>query len=132
MQYPLASFTFTQSFGCSPYWFEPWSSNLGCNYHNGIDLAAPMGAPVYAADGGVIDQAGWCDCGLGYYVRIDHGNGERTLYGHLSEYFYGPGTPVSKGEHIANVGSTGNSTGPHVHFIVNINGVDYDPLWYLP
>lgn len=132
MQYPLANFTFTQSFGCSPYWFEPWSANLGCNYHNGIDLAAPMGTPVYAADGGVIDQAGWCDCGLGYYVRIDHGNGYRTLYGHLSEYFYGAGTPVSKGEHIANVGSTGNSTGPHVHFIVNINGVDYDPLWYLP
>jgi murein DD-endopeptidase MepM/ murein hydrolase activator NlpD len=132
LQYPLESFTFTQSFGCSPYWFEPWSANLGCNYHNGIDLAAPMGTPVYAADGGVIDQAGWCDCGLGYYVRIDHGNGTRTLYGHLSEYFYAAGTPVAKGDLIASVGSTGNSTGPHVHFIVNVNGQDYDPLWYLP
>jgi murein DD-endopeptidase MepM/ murein hydrolase activator NlpD len=132
LQYPLKNFTFTQSFGCSPYWFEPWSANLGCNYHNGIDLAAPTGTPVYAADGGVIDQAGWCDCGLGYYVRIDHGDGTRTLYGHLSEYFFGAGTPVSKGEHIASVGSTGNSTGPHVHFIVNVGGVDYDPLWYLP
>ncbi|MCA9880706.1 MAG: SH3 domain-containing protein, partial [Thermomicrobiales bacterium] len=78
--YPLASWTFTQAFGCSPYYFEPWNSAIGCNYHNGIDLAAPMNTPLAAADGGTVTFSGWCDCGLGYYVKIDHGNGFETLY----------------------------------------------------
>jgi murein DD-endopeptidase MepM/ murein hydrolase activator NlpD len=130
--YPLASWVFTQAFGCSPYWFEPWESTIGCNYHNGIDLAADMYTPLAAADGGVVEYAGWCDCGLGYYVKIDHGNGFKTVYGHMAEMPYvAAGQAVSKGEVIGPLGSTGMSTGPHVHFIVEVNGVAQDPLAYL-
>jgi len=131
--YPVERFTFTQGFGCSPYWFEPWVASVGCNYHNGIDLANDAYTPIMAADGGVVDQVGWCDCGLGYYVRIDHGNGFRTLYGHMAEYPWASvGQEVAKGDVVGPMGSTGNSTGPHLHFIVNYQGVDQDPLWYLP
>jgi murein DD-endopeptidase MepM/ murein hydrolase activator NlpD len=130
--YPLASWVFTQGFGCTGYWFEPWNSSVGCNYHNGIDLAADAYTPIAAADGGTVEYAGWCDCGLGYYVKIDHGNGVKTLYGHMAEQPYvSTGEAVSKGDVIGPVGSTGISTGPHTHFIVNVNGVDQDPLAYL-
>jgi hypothetical protein len=131
--YPLDSWTFTQGFGCSPYYFEPWNGSVGCNFHNGDDLAAPAYTPIRAADGGVVEFAGWCDCGLGYYVKIDHGNGFKTLYGHMAEPpWVSAGQTVAKGDIIGPVGSTGISTGPHVHFIVNLNGVDQDPMAYLP
>jgi murein DD-endopeptidase MepM/ murein hydrolase activator NlpD len=130
--YPLASWVFTQGFGCTGYWFEPWNSSVGCNYHNGVDLAADAYTPIAAADGGIVEYAGWCDCGLGYYVKIDHSNGVKTLYGHMAEQPYvSTGQAVSKGDVIGPVGSTGISTGPHTHFIVNVNGVDQDPLAYL-
>jgi murein DD-endopeptidase MepM/ murein hydrolase activator NlpD len=131
--YPLQSWVFTQSFGCSPFWFEPWDSTVGCNFHNGVDLAANSYTPLLAADGGTIEYAGWCDCGLGYYVKIDHGNGFKTLYGHMAEVpWVSAGDAVTKGDVIGPVGSTGASTGPHVHFIVQLNGVAQDPLAYLP
>jgi murein DD-endopeptidase MepM/ murein hydrolase activator NlpD len=131
--YPLQSWVFTQSFGCSPYWFEPWNAAVGCNFHNGVDLAANAYTPLLAADGGIVEYAGWCDCGLGYYVKIDHGNGFETLYGHMAEQpWVSAGEAVTKGEVIGPVGSSGASTGPHVHFIVELNGVDQDPLAYLP
>ena len=132
-EYPLQSWVFTQPFGCSPYWFEPWNAAVGCNFHNGVDLAADAYTPIYAADGGIVEYAGWCDCGLGYYVKIDHGNGFETLYGHMAEMpWVSAGEAVAKGDVIGPVGSTGASTGPHVHFIVDLNGVDQDPLAYLP
>jgi hypothetical protein len=132
IDYPLGSWVFTQSFGCSPFWFEPWESSLGCNYHNGVDLAANSYEPIGASDGGVVEYAGWCDCGLGYYVKIDHGNGVKTVYGHMAEMPYvAAGQAVTKGDVIGPVGSTGNSTGPHVHFIVEVDGVAQDPLAYL-
>ena len=88
---------------------------------------------LLAADGGIVEYAGWCDCGLGYYVKIDHGNGFKTLYGHMAEQpWVSAGEAVAKGDVIGPVGSTGASTGPHVHFIVELNGVDQDPLAYLP
>jgi murein DD-endopeptidase MepM/ murein hydrolase activator NlpD len=131
--YPLQSWVFTQSFGCSPFWFEPWDSAVGCNFHNGVDLAADAYTPLLAADGGTVEYAGWCDCGLGYYVKIDHGNGFKTLYGHMAEVpWVSAGDAVAKGDVIGPVGSTGMSTGPHVHFIVQVNGVAQDPLAYLP
>ena len=131
--YPLQSWVFTQPFGCSPYWFEPWNAAVGCNFHNGVDLAADAYTPLLAADGGIVEYAGWCDCGLGYYVKIDHGNGFETLYGHMAEQpWVSAGEAVTKGQVIGPVGSTGASTGPHVHFIVDLNGVDQDPLAYLP
>jgi murein DD-endopeptidase MepM/ murein hydrolase activator NlpD len=131
-EYPLQSWVFTQSFGCSPYWFEPWDSSVGCNFHNGVDLAADAYTPLLAADGGIVEYAGWCDCGLGYYVKIDHGNGFKTLYGHMAEQpWVSAGEAVAKGDVIGPVGSSGASTGPHVHFIVQFNGVAQDPLAYL-
>jgi hypothetical protein len=131
--YPLQSWVFTQSFGCSPFWFEPWDSAVGCNFHNGVDLAADAYTPLLAADGGTVEYAGWCDCGLGYYVKIDHGNGFKTLYGHMAEVpWVSAGDAVAQGDVIGPVGSTGMSTGPHVHFIVQVNGVAQDPLAYLP
>ncbi|HEU5432906.1 MAG TPA: M23 family metallopeptidase, partial [Thermomicrobiales bacterium] len=130
LEFPLQSYTLTQGFGCTPLWLEPWNAALGCNFHNGVDLAAPYGSPIEAADGGTVEQAGWCDCGLGYYVKIDHGDGFETVYGHMSEYYVTPGEQVAKGETIGAVGSTGNSTGPHVHFIVDYQGTDENPLNY--
>ena len=132
LMYPLASYTLTQGYGCTPFWFEPWNSYAGCNFHNGIDLAAPYGSPIEAADGGTVEQAGWCDCGLGWYVKINHNDGFETVYGHMSEYYVTPGQEVAKGETIGAVGSSGNSTGPHVHFIVDVSGQNANPFSYLP
>lgn len=130
--YPVGGFTFTQAFGCSPYWFEPWNSAIGCNYHNGVDLANNWGTPLFAADGGVVEYSGWCDCGLGYYVKIDHGNGFKTVYGHMGELGVSSGDALGQGDTIGLMGSSGNSTGPHVHFMIERDGVTIDPLGYLP
>jgi len=130
--YPLEKYRFTQGFGCTIYDFEPYSATLGCPYHNGIDLAAPLGTPLVASDGGKVIVAGWCDCGLGLYVKIDHGNGYYTLYGHMSEVYVTVGQKVNQGEQIGEIGSTGMSTGPHVHFIVKTADTDLNPLDYLP
>jgi murein DD-endopeptidase MepM/ murein hydrolase activator NlpD len=133
LDYPVASYVFTQAFGCSPYAMQPWNSALGCNFHNGADFAADAYTPLLAADGGTVEYAGWCDCGLGYYVKIDHGNGMKTTYGHMAEQpWVTTGEAVTKGQVIGPMGSTGLSTGPHVHFILNVNGVDQNPLAYLP
>jgi murein DD-endopeptidase MepM/ murein hydrolase activator NlpD len=133
LDYPVGSYVFTQAFGCSPYAMQPWNAALGCNFHNGADFAADAYTPLLAADGGTVEYAGWCDCGLGYYVKIDHGNGMKTTYGHMAEQpWVTTGETVTKGQVIGPMGSTGLSTGPHVHFILNVNGVDQDPLAYLP
>ncbi|MDP9356750.1 MAG: M23 family metallopeptidase, partial [Chloroflexota bacterium] len=110
-----------------------YDATLGCNFHNGIDLAAPAYTPLLAADGGTVTAAGWCDCGLGFYVAIDHGNGFETVYGHMAEqpYVY-VGQAVSQGQVIGPVGSTGLSTGPHVHFILKVGGGTVDPSGYAP
>lgn len=128
---PVGGYTFTQGYGCSPYWFEPWEPAMGCNFHNGIDLANVYGTPLLASDGGVVEYAGWCDCGLGYYVKIDHGNGFKTVYGHMAELWVATGEAVGQSESIGAMGSTGNSTGPHVHFMVEVNGSTVDPLGFL-
>ena len=122
----------TQPFGCSPYWWwYPWDANLGCHVHDAADMAAPMYSPLYAADGGTVEYAGWCDCGLGYYVKINHGNGFTSTYGHMADQpIVQTGQAVSKGQEIGMVGSTGTSTGPHVHFMVELNGIPVDPFIY--
>jgi murein DD-endopeptidase MepM/ murein hydrolase activator NlpD len=131
--YPLADYQFTQAYGCSPYAFEPYYPNLGCNFHNGIDLAAPAYSPIMASDGGTVTFAGWCDCGLGWYVEIDHGNGYATVYGHMAEMpWVATGAQVNQGDVIGPVGSSGASTGPHTHFMVKLNGSTIDPLSLLP
>ncbi|MCS7054982.1 MAG: peptidoglycan DD-metalloendopeptidase family protein [Thermoflexales bacterium] len=101
-------------------------------YHRGIDIANGIGVPIYASDGGYVTYAGWSEVGYGYMVQIDHGNGFSTLYAHLSQWYVDPGQPVSRGQIIGAMGSTGNSTGPHLHFEIRYNGVPQNPLVYLP
>ena len=103
---------------------------IGSTNHKGIDIAAPKGTPVYAADGGTVTYAGWMS-GYGYLVRINHGNGYETYYGHNSSLTVSVGQHVYKGQQIARVGSTGNSTGNHCHFEIRYNGVAKNPLNYL-
>jgi LysM repeat protein len=101
--------------------------------HWGIDLAGQLGTPIYAADSGVIVYAGWNDWGYGNVLVIDHGNGWQTLYAHLSQLNVGCGASVSQAQTIAAMGSTGRSTGPHLHFeIMNAGGVRVDPHSFLP
>ena len=105
---------------------------IGSTNHKGIDIAAPKGTPVYAADGGTVTYAGWMS-GYGYTVRIEHaGNGYVTYYAHNSSLTVRVGQHVYKGQQIARVGSTGNSTGNHCHFEIRYNGVAKNPLNYLP
>jgi hypothetical protein len=88
--------------------------------------------PILASAAGTVLFSGWCDCGLGYYVELDHGNGVTTIYGHMaSQPFVSAGQQVAQGETIGPMGSTGLSTGPHVHFMLQINGVSQDPARYL-
>lgn len=98
--------------------------------HSGIDIGVDYGTPVHAADGGVVVEAGWIS-GYGYAVVIDHGNGTSTLYGHNESLAVSSGQSVSQGQVIAYAGSTGNSTGPHVHFEVRVGGEPVDPNSYL-
>ena len=114
----------------SPYGYRVhpiWGTTI---YHSGIDIGVDEGTPVHAADSGVIVWSGWMG-GYGYAVVIDHGNGLSTLYGHNSELAVDEGQSVSKGQVVAYAGSTGNSTGPHVHFEVRENGDPVDPMGYL-
>ena len=99
-------------------------------YHTGIDYALSYGSPIYAADGGTVTSAGWGG-GYGYMIKINHGNGYETLYAHCSKLAVKSGTKVAKGQVIAYVGSTGNSTGPHLHFEIRKNGSYLNPAKYV-
>lgn len=100
-------------------------------FHSGQDISAPRGTPVVAAADGVVEQAGWQN-GYGNLVTIDHGNGITTRYGHLSKIQIKAGQQLQKGETLGLVGSTGRSTGPHLHYEVRINDVPVSPRRYLP
>ncbi|HYI23933.1 MAG TPA: M23 family metallopeptidase, partial [Thermomicrobiales bacterium] len=129
---PLANYTRTQNFGCSNLGFYSYNAEYGCALHNGLDLAAASGTPIIASASGTVVSAGWCNCGLGYYVEIDHGDGVHTLYGHMRQQpSVAAGQQVSQGQQIGEVGSTGISTGPHVHFMVTVNGVARNPDNYV-
>ena len=99
-------------------------------YHKGIDIACSVGSAVMASNGGTVSSAGW-QSGYGYVVYIDHGNGVQTRYGHLSKILVRVGETVKQGERIALSGNTGNSTGPHCHFEIRMNGEAVNPLNYL-
>jgi murein DD-endopeptidase MepM/ murein hydrolase activator NlpD len=102
----------------------------GRRMHEGIDITASSGTPIWAAAAGTVIWASWRG-GYGNCVVVDHGNGLATLYAHASSILVGVGQSVGQGETIALVGSTGNSSGPHLHFEVRVNGSAVDPLLYL-
>jgi len=102
----------------------------GFSMHTGIDIAAPYGKPIASADSGEVIYSGWWD-GYGKAVVIDHGRGYTTVYGHMSRIYMQTGQKVDKNQVIGLVGSTGFSTGPHLHFEIRYNGKPVDPLAYL-
>ena len=121
----------SQPFGPSQLALEPPYAGYP-HFHTGIDLVEPFGSPVYAADDGVVALVGSTTSGYGNYVVIAHTGGLDTLYGHLSAALVKAGQSVSQGQTIGLEGSTGNSTGPHLHFELRINQKPVDPTLYLP
>jgi len=102
-------------------------------YHNGVDIAAGRQSampPILACESGTVTRSGWDPFGLGLHVIIDHGDGYQSVYGHMSRLDVSYGESVDRGEQIGVMGSTGNSTGPHTHFMFKYNGVAQNPLDY--
>lgn len=101
--------------------------------HAGIDIAAAIGTPIFAAASGVVTYAGWDDSGYGNLVEIKHPDGSITLYAHNNRILVREGQQVEVGQQISEMGSTGNSTGPHLHFEIHPRGRGAEnPLAYLP
>ena len=114
--------TITSRFGAN--------SSIRSSAHTGLDISAPKGTSIKAAASGTVTFSGWKGS-YGYMIVISHGNGIQTYYAHCSQLYASVGETVSQGETIASVGSTGNSTGPHLHLEVRINGVAYNPQNYV-
>jgi murein DD-endopeptidase MepM/ murein hydrolase activator NlpD len=121
----------SQGFGPSKLVLEPPYGGYP-HFHTGIDLVEPFGSPVFAADDGVVALVGVSSQGYGRYVVIAHSGGLDTLYGHLSASLVKVGQVVVQGQTIGLEGSTGNSTGPHLHFELRIKQQPIDPTPYLP
>ena len=102
----------------------------GRKRHSGIDLAAPTGTPVYATADGLVERANWFSS-YGKFIKIDHGGSMETRFAHLSRIAVSAGERVTKGQLIGYVGSTGRSTGPHLHYEVRIDGVAVNPMPYM-
>ncbi|GIW30890.1 MAG: peptidase M23 [Meiothermus sp.] len=119
-RWPISNFTITTYFG---------RRGVFQRFHTGIDLAAPIGTPIYAARAGQVDTAGWSRYGYGLHVIINHGGAQETLYAHMSRIVVRPGQWVDRGDLIGYVGSTGWSTGPHLHFEVRVGGAGSQPAW---
>lgn len=100
-------------------------------FHSGLDIAVPTGTPAHAVKSGVVIFSGW-DAGFGYCVKIDHGDGVVTRYAHASAILVTKGQKVQQGDTVIRVGNTGNSTGPHLHFEVIVDGTPQNPRNYLP
>jgi murein DD-endopeptidase MepM/ murein hydrolase activator NlpD len=122
---PISAFTFTSAFGVRSDPFHGYAA-----MHAGIDLASPTGTPIYATADGVIDRAEWFG-GYGNMVEIDHGKGIATRYGHMSRIAAHAGEHIRRGELIGYVGSTGRSTGSHLHYEVRIDGHAVNPIPFL-
>ena len=101
-------------------------------HHNGLDIANSTGTPLHAANSGQVIWAGWDTGGLGWSIKINHGHGWSTVYGHCSKLLVTVGQAVTKGQEIALMGATGNATGPHVHFMIEYENTPQNPQTYLP
>ncbi|HKA11591.1 MAG TPA: M23 family metallopeptidase [Candidatus Dormibacteraeota bacterium] len=132
LAWPITNWVLTQTYGCTSFELEPAASWCPTgHFHSGLDLAAPVGAPIHAAAGGVA-RAGEDPGGYGLYVVVDHGGRVSTLYGHLAWTPLGKGVVVRAGDELGFVGSSGLSTGPHLHFEVRRDGRSVDPMPWLP
>ena len=123
---PLKSYTITSKFGLRK---DPFTQKL--TGHNGLDMAAPKNTPIYATRAGVVSFAGYEAGGAGYYVWINHGDGFRSIYMHMTRFVVKEGDTVEAGQLIGYVGSTGRSTGNHLHFGIKYNSTMVDPQKYI-
>jgi murein DD-endopeptidase MepM/ murein hydrolase activator NlpD len=129
--WPEPQASVSQRFGPSSFWFEPPYGGYP-HFHTGIDMVEAFGSPVYAADDGIVALVGSSSSGYGNYVVIAHSGGLDTLYGHLSTSLVKVGQTVAQGQPVGLEGSSGNSTGAHLHFELRINQKPVDPAPYLP
>lgn len=124
---PISYNAFTSAFGWRTH---PISGTR--KFHYGVDLAAPTGRPIYATRAGTVSVASYQAGGAGNYVQINHGDGYRSIYMHMTHYIVGVGEYVAQGQVIGYCGSTGGSTGPHLHFGISYNGSYVNPANYIP
>lgn len=122
---PVASMSLTSNFGVRS---DPFRGTAAM--HAGVDIPGPIGTPIYATADGVVQRAGWAN-GYGNLVELSHGGGISTRYGHLSSFVVAPGTRVKRGQLIARMGSTGRSTGSHLHYEVRLDGRAVNPLPFI-
>ena len=123
---PLKSYTITSAFGMRIHPIHKVE-----RFHEGVDMAAPQGTPIYAAKSGKVTTTSYQAGGAGYYVSINHGDGFASIYMHMTNYIVKPGQHVSTGQVIGYVGSTGGSTGPHLHFGISYKGTYVNPMSYI-
>lgn len=119
---PVAKLSLTSNFGVRS---DPF--NGGARMHKGIDIPGPVGTPIYATADGIVSRAGWAS-GYGNLVQISHGGGMETRYGHMSKLIVAPNSYVRRGQLIGLMGSTGRSTGSHLHYEVRVDGAAINPI----
>jgi murein DD-endopeptidase MepM/ murein hydrolase activator NlpD len=123
---PVKTAEFTSGYGTRT---DPFRG--GAARHQGIDLAAAIGTPIYATADGTISEAGYNSGGYGNLIKVDHGRGIETRYGHLSAILVSPGQRITRGQVIGRMGSTGRSTGSHLHYEVRIDGRAVNPIPFM-
>jgi len=123
---PVRTAEFTSGYGTRTDPFQGRAAR-----HQGIDLAAPLGTPIYATADGTVSEAGWNSGGYGNLIKVDHGRGIETRYAHLSSLAVRPGQRVARGQVIGRMGSTGRSTGSHLHYEVRIDGRAVNPIPFM-
>ena len=122
---PVSNFTLTSTYGSRS---DPFNGHR--RMHNGLDMAGPMGTPIYATADGIVGRAQWVN-GYGNFIEVNHGGGMQTRFGHLSQLLVQQGARVEKGQLIGRMGSTGRSTGSHLHYEVRIDGRPVNPTPFL-
>ena len=123
---PVSGYTITSAFG-----YRKAPTKGASTYHQGVDMACPTGTPIYATRSGTVPKAAYQAGGAGYYVSISHGDGFASIYMHMTRYVVSAGQSVTQGQLIGYVGSTGVSTGPHLHFGISYGGTYVNPMAYI-